>query len=159
MADFIEKHWHLINWPTALIAVAVFTPIAVALFYLIANHSKESLKSEVSAHYKTKQERDNLAEKLRGCEANVRALQDHIKKRGHSEAWRDVELTDEEILVLSMIAAGDLRDLYRSKNLSNQRICLAQDRLLKVGFVAWGTESIYAKSEGREWLNARGLLK
>ena len=159
MADFLEKHWDLINWPTALIAVVILTPIALALFKLVAGHARAEAKSATEALVKTRTERDTIQAERDAAREEADALQARLSAHEGREAWRDVELTDEEQLVLIALSEDRMSALYRSNKISDQRISLARDRLIRAGLAAWGTESSYATTEGREWLNAHDLLK
>ncbi len=73
--------------------------------------------------------------------------------------WQYVELSEEEKTVLISISKDQLSRLYESKIISDQRIQLAKDRLTNIQFIDEGPGGFYALQSGREWLNAKGLLK
>ena len=159
MAEFIEKHWDLINWPTALIAVVILTPVAAGLFALIASYSREALKAERDAHNKTKTEKDNLSNEVVSLKEQKNALNSRLEVEDREEQWRDVELTDEEQTILMAISMDQMDLVYRSNEISNQRIALVLDRLRRLDFIGEGTHGHFAYPMGREWLDAKGLLK
>ena len=72
---------------------------------------------------------------------------------------RDVELTDEEEAILMAISMDQMDLVYRSNEISNQRIALVLDRLRRLDFIGEGTHGHFAYPMGREWLDAKGLLK
>lgn len=159
MAEFIAEHWELINWQTAIVGVVVLVPIAGALFWLIAGRSSEDLKAEKFAHEKTKNEKNELANEIHRLHEQNTTLLARLEVRRHEESWRDIELSDEEKVILVAISEDKMNRLYGSKKISDQRIRLAQDRLLELGLIAEGFEGNYARPAGRKWLEAHGSLK
>ena len=159
MADFLSRHWDQINWQTAFIAVAILTPIALSLFVLIAKHCRELLSAERAAHQNTSSSNEELRGEVKSLREENENLKNQIADFTERESRSDVELTDEEQIVLIAICANKMDELYRSRKISKQRISLAQDQLLKLGFVHWGVEGTYPDADGREWLDAHGLLE
>ncbi len=159
MAEFIEKHWESINFQTALVAVVILTPIAIALFELIARHARTEARSVKEALKKAESETDSMRAERDDARDEVNALRARLRRYEERESWRDVELSEEEQRVLIAISFDRLNELYRASEISEQRISLAQERLVRAGLAGWGTMGIYARAEGREWLDARGLLK
>lgn len=159
MAEFIEKHWDLINWPTALVAVAILTPIAVSFFALIASYGRKKLKDERNDHKQTKLQREQLANELIGLNEQIDALTARLEMQDNDDSWRDVTLTEEERIVLIAISRNQLDRLYHSRMIGNQRIQLVLDRLEQLEFVGEGPSSHYTLPIAREWLDSKGLLK
>ena len=148
-----------INLPTVVASVIALTPIVVVLFKLIAGHSRDALKSEIAAHEKTKKEKMEFASEIHRLHEQNTALLARTEVSKNKETWHDIVLTAEQTLILKTISEDKMNDLYRSKTISSQRISLAQDRLLELRLIGKGTEGNYARSEGRKWLDAQGLLK
>ena len=158
MAEFLEKHWDLINWPTAVIAFVLLTPVALMLFTLVARHARAEARSATEALNQALSERDAMQVERDAARDEANSLQGQLKAQESEEPWRDIELSEEEQLVLMALSEDRMGALLGLKGLSKARIGLARDRLIKAGLATWGMEGAYATTEGREWLDAHDML-
>ena len=158
MADFLEKHWDLINWPTALIAVVLLTPIVLILFRLVASHARNEAKAAYEARNQAHAARDAMQAERDAAREEANSLRPQAPDSDSRESWQDVELNYEEQLVLMALSEDRMSALLSSNEISRPRMSLARDRLIRAGLAAWGMEGAYATTEGREWLDAHDLL-
>lgn len=92
------------------------------------------------------------------AEYTVNQLQNQRELANAKESWEEVELEDEEAFVLSYIANNDTHRLTSQTEVSKARVQLAITRLLKLTFIAHGTEGYFALQPGLEWLQHNDLL-